>query len=265
MIPKIIHYCWFGGNPLTESIKKNIETWKFFNLEYEIKEWNESNCNLTVNAFVREAYANKKWAFVSDYIRVQKVYEYGGFYLDTDMEVTSSFEDLLIYECVCGFEMLNKPFSAFFGARNKHVFVEDMLNYYERQKEFIQLPNTNIFSKLLIEKYNVNPLSDSFQLVKDNVAVFPSTAFSLDIPKNYVIHHFDGSWIETEQSFFKRYVNMYGILNQLVSAEKSKESINHLIYHNKIFTTEQILDKIPMKFIVQYMLSQLKNKILRRN
>lgn len=158
------------------------------------------------------------------------------------MEVTSSFEDLLIYECVCGFEMLNKPFSAFFGARNKHVFVEDMLNYYERQKEFIQLSNTNIFSKLLIEKYNVNPLSDSFQLVKDNVAVFPSTAFSLDIPKNYVIHHFDGSWIETEQSFFKRYVNMYGILNQLVSAEKSKESINHLIYHNKIFTTEQILD-----------------------
>ena len=265
MIPKIIHYCWFGGNPLPENVKKNIETWKLFNPEYEIKEWNESNCDLTVNAFVREAYTNKKWAFVSDYIRVQKVYEYGGFYLDTDMEVTSSFDDLLIYDCVCGFDMLNKPFSAFFGARSKHVFVEDMLNYYERQTEFKQLSNTSIFSKLLVEKYGANPLRDKFQLLQNNTALFPSSAFSLDIPKNYVIHHFEGSWIETEQSFFKRYVNMYGVLHQLISAEKSKESIKHLIYHNKVFTSEQILDQIPLKLIVEYVFNQLKNKFLGRS
>lgn len=133
-----------------------------------------------------------------------------------------------------------------------------------KQEKFIEISNTNIFSKVLVEKYGADPLNDKFQLLQNNIALFPSSAFSLDIPKNYVIHHFEGSWLETEQSFFKRYVNMYGVLNQFISAEKSKESIQHLIHHNKVFTSEQILDKIPLKLIVEYVLNQLKNKILRR-
>lgn len=261
MIPKIIHYCWFGNNPLHDNIRKNIDTWKKHNPDYEICEWNERNSDIDANPFVKEAYHAKKWAFVSDYVRVQKVYEYGGFYMDTDMEATSSFDDLLIYDCVCGFEILKKPFSAFFGAIPKHIFVGDMLSYYKNQQYFVELPNTNIFSKLLSEKYGVNPMQDQFQLVKDNIAVFPSSAFSLDIPKNYVIHHFDGSWLENDsQTFFKRYVNMYGTIDQLIKSKKAKESINHLIHHNKIFTAEQILDQIPLTYIVEY----VKNKLLKR-
>lgn len=264
MIPKIIHYCWFGNKPKSNLALANIESWKIFNPEYKIIEWNEKNCDLQINQFVKEAYDKKKWAYVSDFFRVKAVLELGGFYLDTDMEITSNFDELLKYDCVCGFELKTKPFSAFFAAIPQHIFVNDMLVYYNSQNRFKEISNTNIFSKLLVDKYGVNPYNDNFQLLKFNIAIFPSTAFSLDIPKNYVIHHFEGSWLNTEQSFFKRYVNMYGTLNQLLCAEKSKESIYHLIYHNKIFTIEEIFDKIPLKFIFQYVLLKCKRKIFKK-
>ncbi|WP_313386169.1 glycosyltransferase [Chishuiella sp.] len=264
MIPKLIHYCWFGNQPKNESILNYIKTWKYYNPDFKIIEWNDNNVCFDDNIYVKEAYKQKKWAFVSDYIRVVKVLEFGGFYLDTDMEVTSSFKELLSYKCVCGFELLGKPFSAFFGAIPNHEFVQDMVNYYNDQNEFVPKANTEIFSKLLIDKYKANPYLDNFQLLNNDIALFPSSAFSLDIPKNYVIHHFDGSWLNTEQSFFKRYVNMYGILNQLIISDKSKESINHLIYHNKIFTIDQILDVFPLKFVIKYVYKKIINKIFRK-
>lgn len=263
MIPKKIHFCWFGNNPKSESILKNIDSWKKYNTDYEIFEWNESNCDISENIFIRKAYEQKKYAFVSDMIRVKKVYEHGGFYLDTDMQVTSSFDELREYDCVCGFELLKKPFSAFFGSIEKHVFVKDMLNYYMVQKDFVMESNTNLFSKLLIDKYGANHLKDEFQLLQNNIALFPSAAFSLDIPKNYVIHHFEGSWLDNNQTFFKQYVNMYGVLNELIASKNSKETIHHLIHHNKIFTTEQILDKIPLKYIVKYLLQKVKSKFIK--
>ena len=87
MIPKIIHYCWFGGNPLPSSAKKCIESWKKFFPQYEIKEWNESNFDVYCCDYVKEAYAAKKWAFVSDYARFWILYHEGGLYFDTDVEV----------------------------------------------------------------------------------------------------------------------------------------------------------------------------------
>lgn len=86
MIPKIIHYCWFGGNPLPEDAKKYIESWRKYCPGYEIKEWNESNFDINCCDYVREAYEAKKWAFVSDYARFYILYQYGGLYFDTDVE-----------------------------------------------------------------------------------------------------------------------------------------------------------------------------------
>ena len=80
MIPKIIHYCWFGGNPLPDDAKKCIASWKKFFPDYEIKEWNESNYDLSVCSYVKEAYESKKWAFVADYARFDILYKYGGVY-----------------------------------------------------------------------------------------------------------------------------------------------------------------------------------------
>lgn len=95
MIPKIIHYCWFGRNPLPELAVKCIESWKRFLPDYEIKEWNEDNFNVNIIPYTKEAYEAKKYAFVSDYARFWILYKYGGLYFDTDVEVIKSMDDII--------------------------------------------------------------------------------------------------------------------------------------------------------------------------
>ncbi len=95
MIPKIIHYCWFGGNPLPESAKKCIASWRNFLPDYEIKEWNESNFDVNSIKYTREAYKLKKYAFVSDYARMWILYNYGGLYFDTDVELIKPIDDII--------------------------------------------------------------------------------------------------------------------------------------------------------------------------
>jgi len=97
MIPKIIHYCWFGGKPLPDEVKKYMETWKKYCPYYEITEWNESNFDVNQNQYCREAYEAGKWAFVSDYARLKILYDYGGIYMDTDMEVCKPLDRLASY------------------------------------------------------------------------------------------------------------------------------------------------------------------------
>lgn len=95
MIPKIIHYCWFGGNPLPASAIKCIESWKKYLPDYEIKEWNESNYDVNAISYIKDAYADKKYAFVSDYARFDILYKYGGVYFDTDVEAVAQMNDIL--------------------------------------------------------------------------------------------------------------------------------------------------------------------------
>lgn len=94
-IPKIIHYCWFGRNPLPESAVKCINSWRRFFPDYEIKEWNEDNFDVNCCDYVREAYKSRKYAFVSDYARFDILYREGGLYFDVDVEVINSFDDIL--------------------------------------------------------------------------------------------------------------------------------------------------------------------------
>lgn len=96
MIPKTIHYCWFGGKPLPRSARKCITSWKKYFPDYQIKEWNESNYDVGKTAYTKEAYEAKKYAFVSDYARFDILYQYGGVYFDTDVEIIKSFDDILI-------------------------------------------------------------------------------------------------------------------------------------------------------------------------
>ncbi len=95
MIPKIIHYCWFGGNPLPRSAQKCINSWRKYFPDYEIKEWNESNFNVNIIKYTQDAYTAKKYAFVSDFARIWILYNYGGIYFDTDVEVIASMDDIL--------------------------------------------------------------------------------------------------------------------------------------------------------------------------
>ena len=110
MIPKTIHYCWFGKNPLPEIAVKCINSWKNFFPDYEIKEWNEDNFDLTSCDYCKEAYAVKKWAFVSDYARFKILYEYGGIYFDTDVEVIKNMEDIIKKGAFIGRERIADTF-----------------------------------------------------------------------------------------------------------------------------------------------------------
>ena len=104
MIPNIIHYCWFGGNPLSELAQKCIASWKKYCPDCEIREWNESNFDVNCCDYVKEAYAAKKWAFVSDYARFAILYQYGGLYFDTDVELIKPIDDILRKGAFMGFE-----------------------------------------------------------------------------------------------------------------------------------------------------------------
>lgn len=105
MLPKLIHYCWFGRNPLPESAQKCIESWRKFLPDYEIIEWNEDSYDVNKIAYTAEAYAAKKYAFVSDYARFDILYQYGGLYFDTDVEVIKPFDDIVANGSFMGCEI----------------------------------------------------------------------------------------------------------------------------------------------------------------
>ena len=104
LIPKKIHYCWFGGKPIPDQSRKWMESWRKFCPDYEIIEWNENNYDVTKHSYMKEAYENKKWALVSDYARLDIIYNYGGIYLDTDVEIIQNIDDLLYQKGFAGFQ-----------------------------------------------------------------------------------------------------------------------------------------------------------------
>ncbi len=104
MIPKVIHYCWFGGNPLDELSERCIASWKKFCPDYEIVRWDETNYDVTKNEYMHQAYQEKKWGFVPDYARLDIIHEHGGIYLDTDVELIKPLDELLNYRAFVGIE-----------------------------------------------------------------------------------------------------------------------------------------------------------------
>lgn len=132
MIPKIIHYCWFGGNPLPEMAVKCIESWKKYCPDYEIKRWDESNFDLNCCNYVKEACQAKKWAFVSDYVRFKVLYDEGGLYFDTDVELIKPIDDILERGPFMGVEV-GQPIDERFQAKIDAVMPDiDEDTYMER-------------------------------------------------------------------------------------------------------------------------------------
>lgn len=150
MIPKVIHYCWFGGKEKPKSVQKCIASWKKNMPDYKIIEWNEDNFDLDIHPYTRFCFDNKKWAFLSDYARLWVVNNNGGLYFDTDVEALKSFDELLENDAFFGFE--NKDYIASglgFGAVAHHITVEAMLKEYDNfcsgkeEPNFIGCPTLN--------------------------------------------------------------------------------------------------------------------------
>ena len=264
MIPKKIHYFWFGRGKKSELTEFCINSWKKYQPDFEIIEWNEDNFDVLANVYCKEAYEQKKWAFVSDYARAKILYEHGGFYLDTDMEIRQSLSEFAVHRALCGFEIKGTPFSAFWAVEKGHALAKDIKEYYEKQTEFKEIPNTFIFSKLLVDKYGAVADNDAYQELKDGIMLYPSSHFSLDLPKNFVVHHFSGSWHgawSSEHNTFKNYVNTYGIVKSFVEIPNGKKELKNLIFNHKQYSADEVLDQIPFAYILSYVKKSLLKKL----
>ena len=148
MIPKVIHYCWFGGAPLPDLALKCIDSWKKFCPDYKIVEWNENNFNLECCDFTRESYNAKKWAFLSDCARLYIVYHEGGIYLDTDVELVKSLDEVLNNDCFFGEETsgyINTGLG--FGAEKGSKIVYELLKKYTESRFLLLDYKTGVMKK----------------------------------------------------------------------------------------------------------------------
>ena len=208
MIPKKIHYCWFGGKSLPDDVKKCIKSWKKYCPDYEIIEWNESNYDLKKNDYVKLAYESKKWAFLTDYVRLDVIYNEGGIYLDTDVELIKPLDSLLNCDGYMGMETVGKVNTGQgFGAKKNHPFLKKNMEFYENIKNIVD-ENGN-FKKIICVEVTTDILlknglknSNEIQNISDLI-IYPTDYFcplkmgtnKLTITKNtYSIHHFSGSW-----------------------------------------------------------------------
>lgn len=209
MIPRIIHYCWFGGKELPESANKCIESWKKFCPDYEIIQWNESNFDIEKYEYAKEAYEAKKWAFVSDVARLDILYNHGGIYLDTDVELIKPLEGLVdSSDGFMGFEDNKQVASGLgIGAKKYSPIIEFMLSSYKDchfikdNGEFDLTPcpirNTRDLVKIGLVPNGTYQEIETFKfLPREILAPKEATSGRLKYLTDATlsIHHYDASW-----------------------------------------------------------------------
>jgi len=214
LIPKIIHFCWLSGDPYPDLVRRCIQSWEDKLPDYEIFLWDMDRFDIHSVPWVEQACEAKKWAFAADYIRLYALYNYGGIYLDSDVEVLKSFDDLLERPCFFGREHTPDRIdashiveAATFGAEPKHPLIKKCLDYYEGRNFRINesavdttvLPH--IMAKVLEEENVLKELlpMDYFSPKNTRTQIIEATA------STYSIHHFNGSWYSVAQ---KKHVEM---------------------------------------------------------
>ena len=211
VIPKKIHYCWFGNGTMPKHFRDNIESWKKYCPDYEINEWNESNYDVSKNTYMRQAYEKKAWGFVPDYARLDIVNTYGGIYFDTDVRVLRPFDPLLQYEMFCGFEHNGSVnFGQGFGSVKQHPVLVEMLQEYEkmsfiRKDGSLNLTPSPVYQTASLEKHGLKKNGQT-QQKKDFIVLSPEyfspvNEFGYGNPSasTFSIHQYAATWYSEEQ------------------------------------------------------------------
>lgn len=226
MIPKIIHYCWFGKKKKDYLVRLYIDSWRKCLPDYKIIEWNEGNSPIYESDFAKEAYSSSCYAFVADYVRVYALYNYGGIYLDTDVLVLKSFNPFLKDKAFTCFETKNTNLvgTAVMGCGPRDEIMGLFLQYYQN-RHFInngnqdRLANTFIF-RILLEPFGL-VCNNQKQILSNGFVIYPRTFFSakinssnsLDISSDTVcIHNFAESWISSKRKLKKKFYNFISYL-----------------------------------------------------
>lgn len=205
-IPPIIHYCWFGKGPKSPVFEKCFASWKQFHPDWEIREWNEDHFDVISIPYVHEAYQHKKYAFVSDYVRLHALYQHGGVYMDTDVELIKPLTPLCSSDAFVGFETSYRIATCLLAFSAGHSLLEEWMSLYQKRQfvvrgRFDTTPNTAGLTALL-QQYGLH-LDGSYQKTAKGITVYPQDYFSPDLhgekadttDNTYAIHWFDASWV----------------------------------------------------------------------
>ena len=210
LIPKVIHYCWFGKNPIPEQYKIWMNSWKKFCPDYKIIRWDESNYDINKHKYVKAAYEAGKWAFVSDFARLDIVYEHGGIYLDTDVELIKSLDDFLYQDGFAGYsvgELLNTGYG--FGARARLPIIKKLLNEYDNER-FCDFSDkreqicVRVCPEIQTGYLYRNGYTYTNKILNvEGLRIYPAPVLcgeeKLRTKYTYAVHHYAGSW-----DFFKK-------------------------------------------------------------
>lgn len=270
MIPKIIHYCWFGVNPMPETEANYVSNWRKILPDYEFMLWDEQNFDIYSTKFTKQTASVQKWAFVSDYVHAYAVYNYGGISLDTDVEVLKKFDDLLDNKCFAGFncEHYVNPGSAFGGEKGCKIALETM-KFYENYNSFnrkgiLGLSSSPIILSEILLNYGFQQ-NNTYQNLPE-ITIYPSDYFScksydtgkIEISKNtYSVHHFSGSWLtkNTQKPVQERWAfhEKYGNDEYLVNMYKQLE-----------FLRNRSVDNMRLKKLYKIVIKRTINKLFHK-
>lgn len=224
MIPKIIHCCWFGKGDKSDLNKYCIESWKKFLPEYKIMEWSEENFDVNMNLYVKEAYENKCYAFVADYVRLKALYDYGGIYFDMDVEVKMNLDKFLNKRDIYSFESINMVASAVIFSEKHSPIIKQWLDSYENRRFIINGKKnlmTNVYKITDLLKKRGFVMNGETQSI-DDITIYEKSYFCPygigDSKKNryddsYTIHWCEGSWFDSK---FKRRIKIIKIIKKVV-------------------------------------------------
>lgn len=251
MIPKLIHYCWFGPQPLPAATRQYIASWRQFLPDYQIQLWNEHNFDYQANAYTRSAYAAGKYAFVADVCRIQALYQHGGIYLDTDVQMIASFDPFLHHHCFTGFEQGMNPYTreltcnpqaGVMGCEAGSILMQDIWQQYQNLEFNPQkLITINRLFKQIYQKHGII-LNDQRQEIPGYVCVYPSDYFmaknaythELNRTANTVcIHHYDGTWLNDSKGINRLKRRILNTLRTTLGARNSQKLIALLKRKNR--------------------------------
>ena len=246
MIPKIIHYCWFGRGKMPQLANDCIDSWHKYLPDYELKLWNEDSFDINSVPYVLEAYQARKFAFVTDYVRLFALFNYGGVYMDTDVEVLKPLDSLLDLPAFSGYE--SNKFSSFptgiMASQKGGICVKEQISYYENihfvkpDGTFDMTTNTQTISRIMNE--NGFQLNGKYQVYKNDMHAFPKDYFCpktstgiLKLTENtYCIHHFAGSWYTPS-----KYEKVKSYMLKVFLGRKLTDSLIQL--KRKLFTSKK--------------------------
>lgn len=213
MIPKKIHYVWFG-NEKNKLMKRCIDSWK--KLNYEVYEWNEKTYDINKNDFVKEAYKKQNWAFLSDYIRLDVLYNLGGIYIDTDVLLIKKIDDnLLDTDVIIGFQFDCLLGTHFIGTKSKSLFIKSFLDKYNNYKEGESfIVNNHIFNDFFLDNivdFKLNGKNQQINYKNEKISIYNKFYFGCPklIGKGYAYHLLDNSWRKKK---YKKIKNLFKLI-----------------------------------------------------